>query len=326
MDLAELTEAAPELIDLGVCSAEPFAETRVELEERKARGEAGRLTFTYNRPEISTDIRQSFPWAERLVVGAVSYLPAAGSPGESEPGSARVARFATEDHYRPLRTALNRLADLMIAKGGQAQVLVDDNRLVDRAAAARAGIGWWGKNSMVLTPRFGPWILLGSIATDLPLPVTEPMERGCGTCTACIPSCPTGAIVRPGVIDARLCLAAILQAPGDIPLELRTAVDDRLYGCDDCLEACPPGERLLEASTVPRGRVAARDILEASNTELLDEFARFYIPRRDPDYLRRNALVVLGNHPDPEAATSIGGFLDHPFLGEYARWALEQQS
>ena len=129
------------------------------------------------------------------------------------------------------------------AAGHRAAVLCDDSRLVDRAAAVRAGVGWWGKSTMVLAPGHGPWLLLGSVVTDASLPPDTPMARDCGTCAACLPACPTGALVAPGVLDARRCLAALAQSPGAIPREFRRAMGDRLYGCDDCLEACPPGQR-----------------------------------------------------------------------------------
>lgn len=326
LQLDELARLAPDLVAIGICGTEPFADVREELHRRKASGESGLLTFTYNRPDTSTDVRSSFPWAKRLVVGATSYLPEAGSPGESVAGSARIARFSAHDHYDGLRTGLGNIADYLRSASYQAEVLVDDNRLVDRAAAVRAGIGWWGKNTMVLTPRFGPWILLGSVVTDAELPESKPMERTCGTCAACIPACPTGAIVAPGVLDARLCLAAILQAPGPIPIELRESVGDRLYGCDDCLDACPPGERLLASSSDVRGRVAAEDILRASDEDLLDDFDRFYIPRRNPNYLRRNALVVIGNNPASESRDLVSQFVadPDPMVAEHAQWALER--
>ena len=344
-----IRKEASDLIQIGVCDVEPFTETLAELNRRKASGESGHLTFTYNRPEVSTDIRSSFPWAQRIIVGAATYLPEAGTPGDStggegrpgegrpgegrpgegrpgegRPGEGRIARFSTEDHYIGLRASLDAIGEFLRAQGWRAEVLVDDNRLVDRAAAVRAGIGWWGKNTMVLTPKYGPWILLGSVVTDALIETTQPMERSCGTCSACIPACPTNAIVAPGVLDARLCLAAILQAPGDIPLELREAVGDRLYGCDDCLDACPPGERLLESATEPRGWVSAEAILAADDDELLTDFDRFYIPRRNPNYLRRNALVVLGNNPGPDSRGTVSRFVDHPdpMVSEHAAWAL----
>lgn len=309
---------------LGVCTADPFADVETELRRRVESGLSGRLAFTFADPARSTDIRRSFPWARRLVVGGLSYLPEAGSPGPGRPGSARVARFAVDDAYEPLRRALERVAGALREEGWRAELLVDDTRLVDRAAAVRAGLGWWGKSSMVVTHRFGPWTLFGSVATDAELSVSEPDERSCGTCDACMPACPTGAIVAPGVVDARLCLAAVLQSRGDIPVDLRPAVADRLYGCDECLAACPPGRRLAGEAEAPRGRIDAAALLTFDDGEILGRFGRFYLPGRRPEYLRRNALVVLGNGGDATHVALLGRFLSHPspLLRRHAAWAL----
>ena len=193
------------LAGLGVCSVEPFLEVHAEMDRRLESGESGRRRFTYTDPEVATDVRSTFPWAQSLVVGTATYLPSAGRPGPATANSGRIARFATIDHYRPLRTALGAAADLLARAGYQARVLVDDNRLVDRAAAVRAGVAWWGKSTMALAPRFGPWLLLGSLVTDAALPPSQPMVRACRTCTACIPACPTGALDVEGVLDARRC-------------------------------------------------------------------------------------------------------------------------
>ena len=123
-------------------------------------------------------------------------------PGTARPGTARIARFATRDHYEPLRHALHEVAQVLFDSGFRAEVLVDDSRLVDRAAAVRAGVGWSGRSTLVLVPGAGPWVLLGSVITDADLEPSAEMRRGCGTCTACIPACPTGAIIAPGVLDA----------------------------------------------------------------------------------------------------------------------------
>lgn len=327
MTLETRLEAAARAADtagFGIADAAPFPAVRGELERRKAGGSHGELTFTYNDPVRSTDVRVSIPWAQRLVVVAWSYVDAAGSPGPPVPGTGRVARFATEDHYRPLRAVLGDLSAILADAGWKSELLVDDNRLVDRAAAVRAGVGWWGKSSMVLVPGAGPWVLLGSVVTDATLTPTTPMRRDCGTCTACIPACPTGAIVAPGVLDARRCLARWAQAPGMIPLEFRRAMGDRLYGCDDCLDACPPGWRALGRARGESGRIDLRRVLESADDELLAEFGHFYLPRRRPDVLRRNALVALGNAPGPGAAATAAAYLTHEswMLRAHAAWAL----
>ncbi|MBT8202213.1 MAG: tRNA epoxyqueuosine(34) reductase QueG [Acidimicrobiia bacterium] len=312
------------LAGFGVCRVEPFADTRTEMERRLTSGEAGRARFTYRDPHAATDIRQTYQWAERLVVGSVGYLPAAGDPGPPVSNTGRIARFATADHYAPLRSALVHLAGLLRSAGHRAEVLVDDNRLVDRAAAVRAGVAWWGKSTMALAPRFGPWLLLGSIVTDAPLPVADPMVRDCGTCTACIPACPTGALDTEGVLDATKCISYWAQTPGPIPPEVRSAWGDRFYGCDDCLDACPPGQRLAAGSSTPAGRVDLVDILETSDEALLEEFGHFYIPRRDPHYLRRNAVIALGHSGDSRAVPAVVDQLhsDAAFVRTQAAWAL----
>ena len=327
MDLvAALSSAAARagLAALGIASADPFPDIRRGMEERLGAGLHGGLRFTYRNPATATDVRASFPWAECLVVGSWGYLPAAGSPGPPRAGTARVARFATADHYRLLRAGLQSLADLLRAAGRRAEVLCDDSRLVDRAAAVRAGVGWWGRSTMVLSPGQGPWLLLGSVVTDAVLPASPPSRRSCGTCTACLPACPTGALIAPGVLDARRCLAALAQASGAIPHEYRRAMGDRLYGCDACLEACPPGRRCLVGAAGGRGRVNLAGLLAADDAALRQRFGHWYIPGRRVRCLRRNALVALGNAGGREAGQAAAGYLDHddPMLRGHAAWAL----
>ena len=311
------------LAAIGVAAVTAFVETRQAIEERLEAGFDAGLTFTFTAPETSTDLRRSFPWAERLVVASRTYLPAAGAPRPG-PDQGVVARFAVDDPYAPLRAGLEEIGESLISAGHRAVVLADDNRLVDRAAAVRAGVGWAGKSTMVLDPRHGPWIVLGSVVTDAKLPVDEPMIRTCGTCDACIPACPTGAIVGPGVLDARRCLAAIAQSPGTIPTELRQAMGLRIYGCDDCLDACPPGAQLLEISTDARGSVDLVELLGAADEDVRLRFSHFYLPKNDPDVLRRNALVALGNQGDPGSVGAVSGYLTHPnpVLRAHAAWAL----
>ena len=265
------------------------------MQQRIESGAAGKLRFTYKDPERASDIRRSHPWAASLVVVSWPYMPAAGRPGAPLAGSGRIARFATQDHYAGLRVALEAVAARLEADGYRVVVLVDDDRLVDRAAAVRAGVGWHGKSTMVLDPRFGPWLLLGSVVTDAVLENGVEMVRDCGRCDACIPACPTGAIVAPGILDASLCIAHWTQVAGVIPRQLRAAMGDRLYGCDDCLDACPPGHKVMEAGPAGVGRVDLVELLATDDQTLRSRFDHLFIPRKNPRYLRRNALVALGN-------------------------------
>jgi epoxyqueuosine reductase len=356
-DAAELVALgrAQGLDAVGVTPAVPFTSTRRALEERKAQGLHGGMAFTYLAPERSTDARTALPDAKAIVVAARSYLrphPAGADDSNGRSGrsgrteqqrrhrrpTATVARYAWTDHYRPLRAALMVVARALKDEGWRARVLADDNALVDRAAAQRAGLGWFGKNANLLLPGQGSWFVLGSVVTDAPLVSAppEPVPDGCGGCRRCLDGCPTGAIVAPGVVDARRCLAWLLQVEGPFPHEHRVALGDRIYGCDDCQEVCPPNRRVTrrhdpadDADTADGPLVAEADVLwmlGATDDELLDRHGRWYVPRREARYLRRNALVVLGNVGDP-ADPEVGVVLeraltdDDPLVRGHAAWA-----
>jgi epoxyqueuosine reductase len=262
-------------------------------------------------------------------VGARGYLGEAGIEGERPARTGRVARYAWEDHYAHLKDGLRAVADVLIAHGWRARVLADDNALVDRAAAHRAGIGWWGKNANLLLPDLGSWYVLGSVVTDAPLaPTRAPVADGCGTCRRCIDACPTGAITSAGVIDARRCLSWLLQAEGAFPSEHRVALGDRIYGCDECQDVCPANRRAPtrppSGDEQPWADLVA--LLDPDDEVVLARAGRWYIPRRDVRYVRRNALVVLGNvgdGSDPAVIEVLERYLAHadPLLRGHAVWA-----
>ena len=311
---------------VGVAGAEPFTGVRSELERRRNAGLHGGMQFTYRNPERSTTPTRILSSARSLVVGALR--TAAPRLSEVTTGRLRIAAYARHDYYATLREALGRVAGRLEADGWQARVVADDNALVDRAAAVRAGIGWYGKNANILIPGRGSWFVLGSVVTDAPLPEGQPMADGCGSCQRCLDSCPTGAIVAPGVVDARRCLAWLVQAPGAIPVEFRESIGGRLYGCDDCQEVCPVGrsERDGEDFGTPAADREASEILSASDEELLEDFGAWYIADRDPRYLRRNALVAMANLApigDGQAAALVGHYLSDPdpLLRAHAVWA-----
>ena len=316
---------------LGVTSAAPFTETRVVLEQRRAEGLHGGMAFTYRNPERSTTPERAVPGARAIVVGALRYQRRNDEPAPDRPAGV-VARYARHDHYADLRIALGRVASDLVDRGWTARVLADDNALVDRAAAVRAGLGWYGKSTNVLLERHGSWFVLGGVVTDAPLETTErAVDDGCGTCTRCIDACPTGAIVAPGVVDARRCLAWLLQQAGPFPLEHRAALGTRLYGCDDCQEVCPPNRTDDRRNPPPPGGgawVDLVDLLGASDDEVLARHGRWYIPARDPRYVRRNALVALGNAGDRSepvvCALRRYATGDDALLAEHADWALAE--
>jgi epoxyqueuosine reductase len=224
-------------------SAEPFTEVRRTLEERRAAGLHGTMQFTYRKPERSTDPARTLPGVRTLIAGATSYHRDPPPQPDGVGPVARVARYAWADDRERLLAGLQAVCDALVDAGHRACVVSDQNHLVDRAVAERAGVGWFGKNANLLVPGHGSWFLLGTVLTDAALddaPRAAPVVDGCGTCERCRPACPTDAIVAPGTIDARRCLSWLLQTTGPFPREHREALGDRLYGCDDCQEVCPP--------------------------------------------------------------------------------------
>jgi len=324
----EISNLAPELglSALGVTNAEPFVETRREIERRKSEGFDGGMQFTFRNPERSTTPKMIMKDAKSLIVGALR----TPSPRleEASADKLRIAAYARKDYYSNLRKALNVIAERLKADGWKAQVVADENSLVDRAAAIRAGIGWHGKNGNVLIPGKGSWFVLGSVVTNADLPASKQVQDNCGTCKRCIDNCPTGAIIEPGVVDARRCIAWLVQAPGVIPNEYRKSIGNRIYGCDDCQEVCPEGreERFLEGESDTDADHFALEILETNDEELLERFGHWYIAQRDPKYLRRNALIAVGNSQEKENEkfkSLLEKYLSNPdpLLRSHAVWA-----
>jgi epoxyqueuosine reductase len=329
-DLVRLARTAG-LDRVGISDADALGRARAELLRRRDAGLHDGMAFTYRHPERSTDPSAAVRDARSVFVGARSYLLPA--PPEQPGVQGAVARYAWVDHYAPLREALWVVARRLRSDGFRAVVFADDNSLVDREVAWKAGLGWFGKNANLLLPGAGSWFVLGAVVTDAPLPpAARPVDEGCGRCTKCIPACPTGAIVADGVIDAARCLAWVLQKPGAIPLHLRGAVGDRLYGCDDCQTSCPVtvrlGARVPGRTTDPvRAAVDVLGLLESDDEHVLHQWGRWYLADRDPQWVRRNALVVLGNSgiagDERRVDAVLAQHLAHPqvMVRRHATWA-----
>ena len=296
------------LHQVGVASAEVLHRARQALNERKSQGLHNQMQFTYRNPNRSTDPTATLPSAKSVIVGALSY--STQMPEQPEKLSARVARYVWSDYYAQLRESLRQIAKQLESDGFRAVVLADDNSIVDREVAYQAGLGWFGKNSNLLIAGAGSYFVLGCVVTNAPLVFEEkPVDDGCGSCRRCLDNCPTQAIIAPGVIDANKCLAWLLQKPGVFDRDFRVALGDRLYGCDDCQEVCPPTVRFEKRASVvvdelfkhddrTTAWVSVQKILLADDESLLKEFGAWYIANRDPKWLRRNALVILGNIGD----------------------------
>lgn len=325
------------LTAVGVCSAEKLAMSESILESRKKKGLNSDMQFTYRNPSRSCDPFKVLPSAKSLVAAAFSYGDATQASYETlkdEAGSAVVARYARNESYLGLRDSLNEIAAKLKGLGFKAVVVSDSNALVDREVAWRAGIGWYGKNSNLLSSETGSWTVLGSVVTNAELePTSGPMQDGCGSCTKCIDYCPTNAIIAPGVVDASRCISWLVQSKEPIPLEFRVAVGTRIYGCDDCQEICPPNRvKFGESKDNLNSQNALIDIfwmLSANNEELITKCETWYFPERNPDYIRRTALVALGNsavEKDLRTVNTLKRFLssENVLLRSHAVWAVKR--
>ncbi|HVD48416.1 MAG TPA: tRNA epoxyqueuosine(34) reductase QueG [Gaiellaceae bacterium] len=305
-DLALLAEELG-LDAVGAAPVAPYDETERHIRERRARGLFADMRFTMARPEVSCHPETLLEGARTVVSAALCYWADGDEP---PPGHGRLPRYTWWDAYSALRERLDELGRRL---GGRYRVLVDANQHVDREAAARSGVGFYGKNTMLITRRFGSWVVLGTLVTTAELEATPPLDAGCGSCTLCIDACPTDALAEAGVLDATRCLSYWTQSADPFPEEYREALGDRVYGCDICQDVCPWNrgvEKRRAGQPPPPGaepHVSLVDWLEADDEELASRYDRLFVPHNDPRYLRRNALVALEN-----------------ILREHAEWALAQ--
>jgi epoxyqueuosine reductase len=326
MTAAELERLAEELgLDaIGASPAEPYADTERHIAERKARGLFADLKFTMAQPEVSCHPETLLEGARTVVSAALCYYADAPEPA---PGEGRLPRYTWTDAYAELRERLDELGRRL---GGEYRVLVDANQHVDREAAARSGVGFYGKNTLLITRRHGSWVVLGTLVTTAELEPTLPLSLDCGSCRLCIDACPTNALDDPGVLDTNRCLSYWTQSRHSIPENVRVALEDRVYGCDICQDVCPWNrgvEKRRAGDPAPEDaqpHVSLVEWLEAEDAELRVRYERLFVPRNDPRYLRRNALVALGNSGTEEHRELLAAHADSEdqLLREHAEWAL----
>ncbi len=255
-----------------------------------------------------------------------------------QPGRAYVSRYALgRDYHKLMRKRLQRYAEQIRARIGDLgyRVFTDSAPVLEKALAAKAGIGWQGKHSNLLHREHGSWFFLGEIYTDLELEADRPLENHCGRCQSCIDICPTGAIVEPYVVDARRCISYLtIEHRSAIPLEWRSAIGNRIYGCDDCQLVCPWNRfarYTREADFQPRHGLDRISLLECyswSETEFLRRMEGSAIRRIGHQCWLRNVVIALGNAAwDPHIVHRLRQDYDRhtAFVREHIDWAIEQQ-
>lgn len=295
-----------------------------------AAGKAGDMKWLERNLERRTDPRVVLPGAQAVVCLALNYFP-----GEEEPHPAyRIARYSWNDDYHDVIE--EKLKDLDLAMqemGGTQRFYVDTGPVLERDFASEAGIGWNGKSTVQIHRKLGTWFFLAELITTLPLPPDTPENDHCGKCTACMTACPTGAIPRPHFLDAPRCISYLtIEHKGPIPEDLRPLIGNRLYGCDDCLDACP-WNRFAKASREmrfqPRKEVfrhELRDFLALDDEQFRSLFAKTAIKRIKRPRFLRNVCVVLGNtgSADDLPALREAAQDPDPLIAEHASWAISR--
>lgn len=334
---------------VGIAGAGPFREEEALLRARAAAGL--HAPFTPRDPALRCRPELILPGARSLIAAALPYyepFPKMQGVRGGEPRGV-VARYAWGlDYHRILAERLGRLAAWLdeAVPGSASRVLVDTGPLMERAVAVRAGLGWVGKNTCLLTPRHGSWVVLGVIVTTAALPPDRPMESRCGECDLCLRACPTGALLAPGVLDHRRCLSYITQMKGVVPEPFYKRLGRRVWGCDTCQAVCPhnrvasgdgiatgDGEgRAAEAVPLERARPALIGLLEIGEEDFAAAWGETALAWRGRQVLRRNAAIALGNalagaHPPATVARAVAALRralgeDEPGLRAAAAWAL----
>jgi epoxyqueuosine reductase len=299
-------------------------------------GYAGEMAYLTGQVERRSDLRAAFPWARSVLCVGLQYDTPHPYSTHAPPERGWIARYAWGDDYHDvMKTMLERLLERVRQKTGpfQSRAYVDTGPVVERAYAAAAGLGAWGKNTCLLHPEHGSWFFLGEAVTDLDLPADAPATDMCGTCTACLDACPTGALPAPYVLDATRCISYLtIETKGAIPEDRRPGLGRHVFGCDICQDVCPWNRRRRH-----RGRESfePRPGLEAPSLEELAEldpdafserFRRSAVKRARRRGLLRNVAVALGNSRDPTKRPVLERLAADadPLVREHARWALER--
>ena len=323
---------------VGFTEASLGAEARSRLVDFLASGAHGEMGWLADRHEQRADPRLLWPDARSVIALGLSYAPGEDPRAiQARPDRGGISVYARHrDYHDVVKGMLKHLAQFVVHAGTAAnpdvavKVFVDTAPVMEKPLAERAGLGWQGKHTNLLSREHGSWLFLGEIYTTLELPQSALPVGSCGSCTACLEACPTNAFPAPYRLDARRCISYLtIEHAGPIPHEFRAAMGNRIYGCDDCLAACPWNRF---AGLAREAKLRAREDLRAPSLQalaLLDDagframFAGSPIKRIGRDRFVRNVLIAIGNSGDPGLAATARGLCGDPdpVVAEAAAWA-----
>ena len=297
-------------------------------------GEHGEMSYMKRGEEKRCDPQKVLPGARSIILLALNYFQGKTEASCPRVATGRIARYAWGDDYHDLiANKLDKIDEFLGAFGGQQKYYVDTGPVLERDYAAEAGTGWHGKSTMLIDERLGTWFFLAEVLTSLKLPPDGPVPDRCGTCERCINACPTGAITGPHRLDARRCISYLtIELKGSIPLELRPLIGNRIFGCDDCLDACPwnrfaqvSREAAFSARPSTEG-MPLRDYLSLSDDEFRALFRNSPIKRIKRRGFLRNICVALGNVGDPSDLPALKSVAadPEPLIAEHAKWAIQR--
>jgi epoxyqueuosine reductase len=317
---------------IAACAApEHASEFRTWLRE----GAAGEMSYMERGEEKRCDPQKVLPGARSIVVLALNYWQGeSATPKGVGAATGSIARYAWgEDYHEVISRKLDKIDNVLRGFGGTQKSYVDTGPILERDHAAQAGIGWHGKSTMLINTRLGTWFFLGEILTTLELPPDAPQRDRCGTCERCIKACPTGAITAPHRLDARRCISYLtIELKGSIPVELRPLVGNRIFGCDDCLDACPwnrfaqvSRETAFSARRSTTGMLL-RDYLKLTDEEFRALLRNSPIKRIKRRGFLRNVCVALGNVGSLADLSALRRAASDPdeLIAEHAVWAIER--
>jgi len=326
---------------VAACSPPAHAD---EFDDWLDEGAHGEMEYMARGEDKRRDPQKILPSAKSIIVLGLNYfqgVEAGVSPANraaadtaATASRGRIARYAWGDDYHDVTAAKLDKIDIFLREfGGQQKCYVDTGPVLERDHAAQAGIGWHGKSTMLINEKLGTWFFLAEILTTLELPADDPARDRCGTCERCINACPTGAITAPHKLDARRCISYhTIELKSSIPLELRSLIGDRIFGCDDCLDACPwnrfakVSRESAFAARKSTTAYALRDYLRLDEVEFRDRFRNSPIKRIKRRGFLRNVCVALGNIGTREDLPALerAALDSEPLIAEHAAWAINR--